>query len=261
MRKQIRLVLQMIVIATVWGVVGQFPVMASDDSRFGQGPRTPVPTDFRKLIMFVTSTPFTSVDGSFYINGVFGGNGLNFQRNVMQRNDFEIGRNRSEAITFFNSRFGVDVSNPGVYFTGFEGMQDINYRAVIISNENVPRKGWNVNDGGWLAIVTNPAGLTLGGQFAGVHVPQFTMFIYGDYKVDRPHSPIVLHFQSRQPILPAENWKVVIDLDIHNEEYGRGHAIGATMPVRLPDGRLVFNTRNVITFPPFGEEVEALLPH
>ncbi|HRI39277.1 MAG TPA: hypothetical protein PLO50_12020 [Nitrospira sp.] len=186
---------------------------------------------------------------------------MNFQRNVMHRSDAEIGANRTEAITFFNSRFGVDVSNPNVYFNGFEGMPDIQYRAVIVSHERVPKTGWHVHDGGWLAVVTNPDGLTLGGEFAGAHVPFGTMFLYGNYKVDRPHSPIVLHFQSRKPIMPDAEGSVVIDCEISSAVYGRGQAIGATLPIKLPNGQLVFNTRNVITFPPFGEEVEALLPH
>lgn len=62
------------------------------------------------------------MDGSFYIKRVLGGNGLKLRRHVMQRSDAESGQKRLETILFSNSRFGGNVSNPGVYFTGSEGM-------------------------------------------------------------------------------------------------------------------------------------------
>jgi len=260
MKKWLQMFPGVIAFALVCTMAIQPAALAWDDNH-NHSSKTSTPDDFHKLLFFLSSTPFTSVDGSFLVGGLFGGNGLHFQSHVMNRSDGEIAQNRADAIVFFNTRFGVDVTDPKVYFTGFETLSETHYRAVVVSDQHVPSTGWPVHDGGWIVVVTDPAGITLGGEFPGMHVPGKTMFVFGNYKIDRPKSPMILSFKSVKPITPESDRSFMVSCEIHSDEFGVGQAIGATLPIDLPNGQLVYNTRNIITFPPFGEEVKSKLPN
>ncbi len=236
------------------------PAAPSEWQHAGTGSgRTATPTDFDKLLLFLSSTPFTPVDGGFMVDGLFGGTGMHFQTAVLQRTDAEIAQNRAEAIAFFQSRFGLDVSDSRVHFTGFEILPDLEYRAVVVSNERVPVEGWTVHDGGWIAVVMDPQGLDLGGEFAGTHVPAGTMVVFGNYKVDRLPTSFILSYRARKPIVPQSDGAFQVSCEVHSDEFGDGQAIGSVLPIILPNGQMMVNTRNVITFPPFGKTAQDLM--
>jgi len=230
------------------------------------------PDDFNKMLLYVSSKPFVSVDGSFLVDGLIQGDGLNFHSNVMGRSEEEINVSMQEAKDFFIQRFGLDLISGDIYFSGFEATPDINYHVVLSSGENVPPEGWVVHDGGWIAAVVNPAGVDLGGEYTGTHVPPGTMFVKGNYKIvktskhhqnsnhasDKNKNIVVIDYQARKPILVESDGSFAVSCELYNEKWGEGQAIGATLPFVLSDGRMVYNTRNVLTFPPFGKEVEPL---
>lgn len=228
--------------------------------------RNKIPDDFNKMLVYVSSSPFISVDGSFLVDGMVQGDGLNFHSNVMGRSEEEIEASKQAAFDFFLQRFGLNAASSDVYFTGFEATPDIKYHVAFSSGDYVPPEGWRVNDGGWILAVVNPAGVDLGGEFAGTHVPAGTMFVMGNYKIERKSSgkhkkglePIVIDYKSRKPILVESDGSFAVSCELYNEHWGEGQAIGATLPIFLNDGRMVYNTRNVLTFPPFGIEVEPL---
>lgn len=216
------------------------------------------PTDLDKMLVYISTTPFTPVDGTFMVDGMMG-DGMHFQKEVLKRTDEEIAQDRNNAIDFFQSRFGISVTDPRVHFSGFEILPELEYRAVVISGENVPPKGWPVHDGGWMVIVMDPHGIDLGGEFAGTHVTPGTMFVHANYLIDKKPTPVLLNYQAKRPIVPDTYGSFQVNCEIFSEQYGNGQAIGGTLPVALPDGRMLINTRNIITFPPFGKTAAEIL--
>jgi hypothetical protein len=209
-------------------------------------PLSKLSTDFSKLIVFTSSKPFTSIDGSIFLNGTRG-DGIHFQKEILQRSDDEIEQDKAKAIEFFSEKFGIDISKNSVYFTGFEIAADD--RAVVISGEYVPPQGWKVFDGGWTTIVTDPNGLDLGGNFSGTHVPQGTFFTYGNYYIQKAPYPILLGYRSKIPSLPGVNGSFQVISDVFSNQYGFGQVIGGAFPQTLPRNKMIFNARGVITFP------------
>jgi hypothetical protein len=203
-------------------------------------------------------------------------NAQEFQRDVMQRSDAEIAQDRADAIAFYNQRFGLNLVDPGgdlfapfttddgVMFTPFYFDPRNEYRAYVVSNEQVPSSGWVIRDGGWSASITNPDGYTLGGEFDGIHVPQGTMFAFGDYNIQRTLpggreiEPLLIHYQSGGPIIPNadQNGGMFFRCELFSEEFGEGLAQGIVAPQMLPDGRIHQNIRNVVTFPGLGDHAE-----
>lgn len=223
---------------------------------FANGDKTPA--DIDKMLVYVSTSPFTPVDGTFLVDGM-NGDGNHFQKAVLNRTDKEIAKNKAEAIDFFENRFGVGVSDPKVHFMGYEVLPEVQYRAVVITGENVPASGWPVHDGGWMVVVMDPQGLDLGGEFAGNHVPAGTMFVFGNYLISKKNTPILLSYQSRNPIIRDITGAFEVSCEIFSKKYGNGQAIGGTLPVALPNGQMLINTRNVITFPPFGKTAAEIL--
>ena len=145
-----------------------------------------------------------------------------------------------------------------------------NYRAYSISGEAVPSEGWVVRDGGFSATVVAAGGVTLGGQFRGVHVPKGTSFAFGDYNIlvsepdddrqgDDRQREIILHYRSGDPIFADQFGVSAFRCGLVNSETDlgltesswAGMAQGVVRPPQnLPDGRVKVSIRNVLTFPP-----------
>lgn len=239
-------------------LVGIFSSFASASSEAAEK----IDPNLDKYFVFISADPFNSVDGSFFKDGLMAGDGLHFQSEILGRTPEEIAIHKDEAIQFFQNRFGVDVNSPSVVFSGFEVTPELNYHALVSSGEEIPREGLSVDDGGWIVIVMDPAGLTLGGEFAGVTVPTGTMLVKGTYKVNRKQSKKseIISYQSKKPIIPEADGSFMVSCELFSTKYGEGQAIGAALPVMLTDGRMATNVRNVLTFPGFGKTIEALLP-
>ena len=232
-------------------------------------PGSPTPDGFDKFLVYMAAGVYDPGDPNYVApDAEF------FQREIMGRSDEEIAQDRATSIAFFNQRFGLNLTDPGGLFTSFtdNGVQFIpfmfdprnEYRAYVVSEERVPSSGWIVRDGGWNATVVEPDGLTLGGEFAGVHVPQGTVFVFGNYNILRTLpsgkeiEPILIHYQSGGPIIPNadKHEGILFRCELISEEFGNGLAQGIAAGVTLPDGRFQQNVRNVITFPGLGENAE-----
>jgi hypothetical protein len=178
---------------------------------------------------------------------------MNFQRKVMGRSDEEIEEQRQLAIDFFKQRFGLDVVNDteNLYFTGFEIDPRNEMRAYTISGVHVPRRGWKVRDGGWGVFVINPEGVTLGGEFEGMHIPVNSGMVYGEYNIEVPFKEnIVIHFESDLPYIPDQFGAGAIRCKLFSEDFGEGLAGGLVNPVFLDDNFLMQqDIRNILTFP------------
>ncbi|WP_433929416.1 hypothetical protein AB3662_37480 [Sorangium cellulosum] len=208
---------------------------------------TPEGYDGFLVFMATGSVPLSE---GFFLDGMI------FQQEILGRTPAEIEQNRADALAYFETRFGIADADAraDVAFLGFYADPRIDYRAYVISGQRVPPEGYVVHDGGWIALVTDPDGLTLGGELAGVHVPAGTFFSFGDYSIEvtrpgrgRDPDPIVIHYQCNDPLIPLANGGEVFTCDLLSEEFGAGRAQGMTSPV-IEDGNLRPNGRTVLTF-------------
>ena len=176
--------------------------------------------------------------------------GMSFQRDIMGRSDAEIEQSQADAAEFFQQRFGIDVTdNANVMFTSFTFDPRNDYRAFVVAGRDVPPEGWAVRDGGWSVAVVNPDGLALGGEYDGVHVPQGSMMVFGDYNIDVPgEDPIIIHYQSGGPIIPSDQG-IQFHCELISEDFGSGLAQGISAGAVQADGLYHANVRNVLTFP------------
>ena len=177
-----------------------------------------------------------------------------WHREIMGRSDADIAQNRAEALAFFAERFGLDPDgHGGLMFTDFMVDPRSEYRAYVSSETAIPSDGWVVRDGGWMLSVTEPDGLTLGGEFAGTHVPQGAVFVFGEYNIDVPDGDeIIIHDRSGSAIIGTDSG-MMFRCDLWHPEWGDGLAQGLSAPRILEDGRTQANIRNVLTFSGFGD--------
>lgn len=220
------------------------------------------PDNLIKAMTFVSTRPFNSVDGSFFRDGLAGGDGMYFFKQVLGLTDQQIEARRNAAIKFYNQRFGIDVNNPGVYFTGFQIDPATDYRAIMMTGKNNnPGKGYPVLEGGFIVVVTDPAGLDLEGEFQGTHVPAGTVFAAeGTYLIQRGHDQkdIVINFQSRGPNMPVGTG-LAVNCEVSHPEWGNGVGWGYFELHKLKNGQISAQGRNVLTFPGLGIAEEKLV--
>jgi hypothetical protein len=206
------------------------------------------PEGFDQLLVYMATGVYDPDDPNYEApDGDF------WHREIMGRSDEEIEQNRNEAIAFFQERFGIDPStHEGVSFMSFMFDPRNEYRAYVVSGREVLPEGWVIRDGGWNMTVTDPEGITLGGEFEGKHVPEGTMVVFGDYNIDTGGDPIIIHYQSGEPIIPSETGAIYFLCELISEDFGNGLAQGISAPKALEDGLTQANVRNVLTFPGLG---------
>lgn len=232
--------------------------------------KTPLPLGYSRYIVFLGDGVYKSVDGSIMTGGIANANeaGLKFQRKIMERTEDEIEIHRNKALDFFMERFGIDPENdPGILFTAYEVNPKNKIRAHTISGEDVPRRGWVVHDGGFMALVVNPEGMTLGSEFDGVHVTPNTAFVFGEYKVMKKRTekvknkivkvkdPFVIRYRSKEPLVFSQ-FGSGIRCELDNDDFGPGFNGGMFGPVQLGNGYLQPNIKAVLTFPPLGPNTQ-----
>jgi hypothetical protein len=245
----------------MFGLVGVLALALSiSGAAIAAGGRgAPTPDGFDAYLVYMA-------DGR-YDPSVMGPDGDYFQKDIMGRSDAEIAQNRADAIAFFIERFGIDPDSAefedDVMFGSFTFDPRNEYRAYTISGESVPSSGWVVRDGGWSLAITNPDGLTLGGEFAGTEVPAGTMMVFGEYNIERlgpgnsgknsAHAePLIIQYQSGGPIVPNADGSIMFQCELFSDDFGHGLAQGISAPQMMADGTVQANVRNVLTFPGFG---------
>jgi hypothetical protein len=188
---------------------------------------------------------YTAPDGDFW------------HSEIMGRSEEEIAQDRAEAVAFFEERFGINPDeHDGVDITSFMVDPRNEYRAYIVAGREVPAEGWVVRDGGWRFAVTAEDGVTLGGEFEGMQVPQGTFAVFGDYNIDADGEEIIIHYQSGQPIVPTPTDGIYFLCEISHPEWGSGLAQGIAASEVDEDGLTRANIRNILTFPGLGNEAE-----
>jgi hypothetical protein len=167
-----------------------------------------------------------------------------FHRDVMGRDHAAIAAERSAADAYFQATFG-SLYTPGSL--GAFGLDPrVGYTAYVISGENVPPDGWVVRDGGFMATLTDG-----------------TLVVYGDYSIQamrpgragRLADPIIIHYESVDPIHPHPDGSGYFRCRLSSRsffDFGGGLAQGMFANQTLPDGRVVTNIRNILTFPGLG---------
>ena len=112
-----------------------------------------------------------------------------FHEVIMGWTPTEIQAEEFAARAFFRKRFGLDVekleADGRIRVQGVYTDPRIEYRLFHLAGQKVPSAGWEVHDGAYLAIVTDPAGIELGGELTGVHVPAGGYFVYGLYNIQK----------------------------------------------------------------------------
>lgn len=167
-----------------------------------------------------------------------------FHRQVMARDDAELAAERAAADSYFTATFG-DRYVPGS-LQAFALDPRVGYTAYFISGENVSPDGWVVRDGGFRADLTDG-----------------TFVVYGDYNIKpetagrrgRAAEDIVIHYESVDPIHSHPDGSGYFRCRLSSRsfnDFGGGLAQGMFANQMLPDGRVVSNIRNILTFPGLG---------
>lgn len=167
-----------------------------------------------------------------------------FHREVMGRDDFAFDAERTAADNYFASTFG-ELYIPGS-LEPFGLDPRVGYTAYFISGANVPPQGWVVRDGGFRADLTDG-----------------TFVVYGDYNIrttgpgrsGRVSAPIVIHYESLDPIHLHPDGSGYFRCRLTSNsfaDFGGGLAQGMFADQATPDGRVVSNIRNILTFPGLG---------
>lgn len=234
--------------------------LASGSSAGAQGRSTaPVPMDFDRYLVYMANGVFDPSEEPQFQDGDI------FQKEIMGRSDAEVAEQEALAREFFEGRFGLNFEDGTVSFESFTFNPAHNYRAYTTSDEFVPGQGWVVRDGGFMAAVVAEDGVTLGGEFDGVHVPQGTSFVFGDYNILDPgpgksgkEREIILHYRSGDPLIPDEFGVMhftcgLVESDTElgiSEDDWAGMAQGVVRPPEPQgDGTVKVSIRNVLTFP------------
>jgi hypothetical protein len=212
----------------------------------------PAPRGYVKYLVFMANGVLPE-DEVF----IFGQDAVDlFHKGVMGRSDEEVATHGVEAAAFFGDRFGIDISDPRLLFSPVYFNPANNYRAYTVSDESVPPEGWVVEDGGWIVLTFAP--ITLDGDegFAGIEVPTGTIFLYGDYSIEKTHHgkghqrrPIRIQYEAGSPVLPPANAADQRSFQclLTSELFGSGMAQGIVAPL-VAGGIAQQNYRNVLTF-------------
>ena len=170
-----------------------------------------------------------------------------------------------QAVTIWSTRFGIDPDDPQwagrVTAIPFYADPRNEIRAYSMAGTRIHRQGWEVLDGGWLLIVTDPEGVELGGEYAGFHVGPNTVFGRGKYLVrartrhGRFLADIEIDYQARGPIGFAPGFPFVgnceiISTTINGESvnWGLGQAQPSQVALLMPTGESKLSYRNILTY-------------
>lgn len=184
---------------------------------------------------------------------------LSFFFDVMDWDQATFDAWKAEKLLVAETRWGIPdpENNPNVSLQIGTTNPILDYRVVTFSDRRVPTTGWKNREGFINLVVTNPAGLTLGGVFNGLTVPAGTIVggggIYNIEVTNKQGVPtgeeIVIDFDTQEPLLllPA-GFAFGFFCAVDSDDFGDGLAQGITALVPQPDGSLKTNVRNVVTF-------------
>lgn len=231
--------------------VGSF---ASQDAQaFGYGwcfDGQALPEGFNKYIVYMADAELTFEEANAPGDFDF------WETEIMGRDEAESAEYYQKAVDFFYDKYGVDVeTSTDVMFNPFYVPQ-IDYRAYTMSGRDIPSEGWFVQDGGYMMTITNPNGLALGGEFAGVVATPGAFMVYGDYAIEgtKKKKPwkdktFFIHYESDDVIFPLADGSLHFRCVLEHPKWGEGRAQGISAPrPDLNTGMIKMNVRNVLSF-------------
>ena len=196
--------------------------------------------------------------GLLMANGIIDPNQLiifdmTYHTDVRNRSPEQISEHSMLATAHFENTFNIDIaeleSQGQVLFAPFILSNDMEYRVYSLSDTWVPSSGFQMADGGWLLMVTDPNGIEINGE----QIPAGSFSVYGEYyaipenQAGNTSDPIIVHYQSDRFIVTGFYGETPILCDVFHPDWGWGKAQGVSF--LLPDiGGMNANTRNVWTF-------------
>ncbi len=221
-------------------------------SATAEGQGSPYPAGFDGFVVAMIDTVIDPAEM------VFDGN--IFFQDILGMTPAETDAFEAEAVAFFEQRFGLNADDPRLSLTRAYVNPELNYRVHHIAGRKIPPEGWALLDGSINLTVVDPAGVTLGGEFAGVHVPAGTLFPYGLYVI-QPESPsqgsrisdttlskpLLIHFRGFEPMLTGPTGASTLRCQLFSEDFGNGLAQGIFVAQPLPGGTVRVAARNVMT--------------
>ncbi|MBK8258927.1 MAG: hypothetical protein IPK82_40490 [Polyangiaceae bacterium] len=229
-------------------VLGFFTGCTDVDSQGGVCEPPPAPADYSGYLTFVADGSFDPADPNYTPPTL-----EDVMRDTFKLTDEEAVQVEAGAKAFFISRFGVDVDDPAnqtrIFYLRSAVDPRANYRAVTFSGYNVPEEGFVMRDIGFGAVVTDPAGFDLGGEFAGIHVPPGTTLSYGRYRVQVSDTEAVeIGFAASAPGVPDMLGNTAFRCDLDSEVLGKGDASLVVNIGQDPNGLVHWHIRNVLLF-------------
>ena len=254
MRQRLRSPRTVAAAALVVGLLVAAVAFATGLAPAASATRTTPPTGFDGYMVFMATGSFPATEPA-----LVGAEGERFHREVMGRSDAEIAEQRATAVARFEEQYGLDFSASdragGAMFGPFVMNPGYDYRLYSMAGQDVPAEGWEINDGGFLFMTTEPT--TIYGAWGGPEgtaVPAGTVAMVGDYRIDRmvggELDPLVFSYRDAGPMVPDDAGHFYFRCEIQSAELGEGLIQGVWAPEEMSDGRMRANTRTVVTFPP-----------
>lgn len=179
---------------------------------------------------------------------------MSYHTDVRKRTPEQIEEHRALAIAHFENTFEINIaeleSQGKVMFSPFILPNEMQYRVYSLSDTWVPTTGFEMADGGWALMVTDPNGITVNGD---ILIPAGSMSVYGEYYImpeniaGKPQPPITVHYQSDRFIVMGFYAEMPILCDVFHPDWGWGKAQGVSFLIP-ENGGMNANTRNVFTF-------------
>ncbi len=183
---------------------------------------------------------------------------FSFFTDIMHWDTTTIDQWRQEKLDRLADKIGVDdpANHPDLQVLMGTTNPNLNYHVVSFTGRAVPPEGWRVREGFLIAVVTNPAGLSLAGELEGLHVPVGTIVGGGgvyNLEVTNRHGhvtgeDIVFHFTTALPIQTVASGVAAFTCDVESDRFGAGIGQGIISNVPIGDGMVKANFRNVLTF-------------
>jgi hypothetical protein len=185
-----------------------------------------------------------------------------FQTNIMKRSATEVDIERQKAVDYWKLRFGVDVYDPDlsgrIDFLSMYIDPRGDYRVYTIANKRVPSEGFEIRDGGFVMMVTDPQGITLGGDFSGQLLAAGSMLVYGNYNIavtnkqGKIKNEMIIWYRSHSPMIANAWGELSINCQVSLDNWqsdNTGSASGLGQPLLVsPENTLDLSWRNVVTF-------------
>jgi hypothetical protein len=165
----------------------------------------------------------------------------------------------ADMAAYMGKKFGLDVNNPSgfvVYPLTLDA--SMNYRCIASSDQEVPSVGWEIRDGNWGVGVTDPDGITLGGEFAGMHAPVNSAIPFGYYHIQtnireacRTGTQLKaykVNYRGQCAITPDALGAMHFVCDLISPEWGKGVGQGITYPRFQSQTQAIYNVRQVQTY-------------